>query len=372
MHRLRLHVLSILLLSALTPWYLSAETLSARVVVPEAQDLLEQRYNQVVADAVALSLRQFGFSTVENEADLEVRIESAPYPPRLHLSISAYDTASGSLVAGINGSGRTNVTLLNSVDALLDSLEGELERYIGYREGGNPYLPVPETRTLRFLNEENRPVTVTLATGEELLSTREPEAESEELTVALGSPVPLLISAPFSQAEERIVIIEDPQEPIRISDLPELERFGASLRYSLGKMVGGGLGGRWYPIPDRFFLAFESDFFLSGYGQPQTLAHSENRLLFGFRPGSPERRFRYSFSLGAGALFTLPGPEMSSYIDTYLAVGYLTLEYKLRRFVPFLRFGTNYVLPGDLNLLEEGVDTLFFNPALSLGVRYTW
>ncbi|MFW5811366.1 MAG: hypothetical protein ACOCWS_00175 [Alkalispirochaetaceae bacterium] len=372
MHRLRALLLLSLITSVLSIEVAIAETLTARVSVPEVEDLLEQRYNRVVADAVALSLRQFGFETVEAEADLEVRIESAAYPPRLHLSISAFDAASGSLVAGVNGSGRTNVTLLNSVDALLSVLEEGLARYAGYLESGNPYVPIPETRELRFVNQDNRPILVYLNTGEQLLATEEPEALSEELTVALGTTLPIAFSAPFSEELQETVVVTDLSEPIVIPDLPELERFAASLRYSFGRMVGVGVGGRWYPVPDRFYISAESDIFLSGYGMPQTILHLDNRFLIGVRPGSASRRFRYSLGTGAGVMVSLPGPEITSFVDPYLNLVNLTLEYKLRRFVPFLRLGANYVLPGNFNLVPEGVSDPYFSQALSLGVRYVW
>ncbi len=369
-------IVLLLLLGSFTPAV--AQNPRARIRIPEADNEIEGRYNQVVADTVGLSLRQLDFEIVGrgSPAELELLIESAPFPPRLHLSISAYDTASGTLVAGVNGSGRTNVTLLNSIDRFLEELEPYLLTYKTYiAEPSNPFVPVPEVRRLRFRREDNRPVQISVEHGPRLLTAKDEETVVEGYPVTLGSEVLLQYEAPYSQSRSEVIRIEDPEQQIVIPELPDKERFAAQLQYSMGKMVGFGLGGRWYALPDRAYAALETDLFLSGVGTgaPNQILHNEYRLLVGLRPGSPENRFRLDLSTGLGVLITAPlVATASSYIDPYVSVVNVAAEARLGRFRPFARIGTNYVLSTDSPILEVGTQSAFFNPAVATGVRYVW
>lgn len=348
------------------------------ITVPEATDPLEARYNQVVADTLEIAVKQLGFvrSAGSETADLDLRLESAPFPPRLHLSISAVDTASSTVVAGVNGSGRTNVTLLNSLDDLLDQLEPGL---LAYREqlaaGENPFLPVAEFRQLRFRREDNRPVEVSVVNGPPLLTLEEEEGESTAFPVSQGEEVELQFVAPYSSSLTRRIRIEDPATPIRVPELPDKERFGVQLNYSLGRMVGAGIGARWYPIVDRGYIGGETDLFFSGAtnGAPNRIIHNDYRLLLGFRPGRPENRLRVDISSGFGTLLSLTEQvNTSSYVDIYISVINLAFEARLGRFRPFIRGGVNYVIEEEFSLLETGVRTSFFNPAATTGVRFVW
>ncbi len=355
-----------------------AQNPRVRIRLPEVSDEIEGRYNQVVADTVGLSLRQLGFDMVDGQgpAELEVLIESAPFPPRLHLSISAYDTASGTLIAGVNGSGRTNVTLLNSIDQFLEELEPYLITYKEYiAEPSNPFVPIPEVRRLQFRREDNRPVEVSVIHGPRLLAAEDEEAVVEGYPVTLGSEILLQYEAPYSQPRSELIQIEDPEQQIVIPELPDKERFGAQLQYSMGKMVGFGFGGRWYPLPDRAYAALETDLFLSGVGTgaPSKILHNEYRILFGLRPGSPGNRFRLDLSTGFGMLITAPlVATASSYVDPYVSVLNAAVELRVGSFRPFARIGTNYVLSTDSPILEEGTQSSFFNPAVAAGLRLVW
>jgi hypothetical protein len=357
---------------------LPAQSPRVRMVLPEASDSVEQRYNQVVADTVALSLSELGFELVEpnREAEMEIEIESAPFPPRLHLSISAYDLESGTLVAGINGSGRTNVTLLNSIDRFVEQLEPRLREYKAYlQEADNPFVPVPEVRELRFLREDEKSVEVSLGHGPRLLTAEEEEAQLEGYRVTLGSELLLRYEAPFSQPKTEVVEIRDPSRPIVIPELPNRERFSAQLQYSMGRMVGFGFGGRWYPVPDVAFLALETDLFMSGVGTgaPNRILHNEYRLLFGWRPGLPEQRFRVDLSAGAGVLISAPlGATATTYVDPYLSFMNFGFEYRIGKLRPFARLGANYVLTEDSAMVSPGLDSMFFSAVAMIGTRYAW
>lgn len=357
---------------------LPAQSPRARIMVPEVSDEIEGRYNQVVADTVGLSLRQLGFTVVAGDApsELEILIESAPYPPRLHLSISAYDTASGSLVAGVNGSGRTNVTLLNSIDQFLEELEPLLTEYKEYlSEPSNPFVPIAEVRQLRFRRQDNRPVEVSVRHGPRILRAEDEQAVVEGYPVTVGSELFLQYEAPYSQPRSELIQIEGPLQEIVIPELPDKERFSGQLHYSLGKMVGVGFGGRWYPFPDRAYTALETDLFMSGVGTgaPSQILHNEYRLLLGYRPGSAGSRFRLDLSAGFGVLISAPlVATASSYVDPYISVINLALEVRLRRLRPFARIGSNYVLSSDSPILQAGTQSAFFNPAVAAGLRYVW
>lgn len=357
---------------------LLAQSPRVRVRLPGATDPVEQRYNQVVADTVALSLSELGFELVEpnRDAEMEVHIESAPFPPRLHLSISAYDLESGTLVAGVNGSGRTNVTLLNSIDQFVTELEPHLMEYKAYLQAQeNPLVPVAEVRELRFLREDNKSVDVTIEHGPRLLTAEEEETLVEGYRVSVGSELLLRYEAPFSQPKSELVQIQDPTRPIIIPDLPDLERFSAQFQYSMGRMVGVGFGGRWYPLPDLAYVALETDLFFSGVGTgaPNQILHNEYRLLFGWRPGSPERRFRVDLSAGAGILISAPlGATATTYVDPYISFMNLGFEYRVWKLLPFARLGANYVLSEESAILDRGMDSQFFSTVVMVGMRYPW
>lgn len=369
---------SITLLLLFPALLLMPQSPRVRMVLPEVEDDLEQRYNQVVADTVALSLSELGFELVEpnRDAEMEVQIESAPFPPRLHLSISAYDLESGTLVAGVNGSGRTNVTLLNSIDRFVEELEPHLTEYKAYlAEPENPLVPVPEVRELRFRREDNKNVEVTVRNGPLLLTAEGEEAVVEGYPVTLGSELLLQYEAPFSQSKSEVVEIREPRQTIVIPDLPDKERFSAQFQYSMGKMVGFGFGGRWYPFPDIAFVALETDLFMSGVGTgaPSQILHNEYRLLFGWRPGSPGSRFRLDFSAGAGVLISAPlVATATTYVDPYLSFMNLGFEYQIGRLRPFARLGANYVLSEESAVVSPGLDSVLFSSVVMAGMRYAW
>lgn len=365
--------LCILLISVSVASLAAQSTPSAYVRITPSTDPLENRYQTLIEDSFELALKRLGY-VLRDDGDLELRVEVAMFSPRLHLSISAHDTESGALIGGINGSGRTNVTLLNSLDELFREIEPSLITYQESRgRGESPFDAIPEIRLLRFRGAED--VRIRVNHGPILGVMDDAELEVASFPVTQGSEVELRYEKPGSYPERERVTIEEGIDAIVVPTLQPRDRVAAQLHYTLGKLVGAGAGIRYYPIPDRLFVSTESDLFFSGVSPeaPYRVLHNEYRVLLGVRIVPPGAPLRFDVSSGGGVLFSAPlVGSATPFVDPYLNVANLGVEARIGRFRPFVRGGVAYAVGGRFALWQEGINPMLLSPSVLGGLRFVW
>ena len=348
---------------------------TAVITITETEEPLTSRYHKLVVDHLALGLDRLGYSSSEEAPTIELRVEATIFEPRMHLSISAVDNESRAVIAGVNGSARTNVTLLNSLDELFAKIAPELERHRDRitAEEDNPFVGRPEVRRLRFTGDPE--VSVEVLHGPSLGVLREGSLEVTSFPVTEGSEVGLRFSKAGAYPESLLLEIDRERNVITVPELRYRDRLGVQLHYTLGKVVGAGAGIRYYALPDRLFSSVETDLFFSGVAPaaPYRVLHNEYRLLLGARIGPASFPLRFDISSGAGVFFSVPLVGTATpFLDPYISVANLGVEAQIGSFRPFLRGGAVYAIGGRFALLEQGINPMLLSPSILGGVRVAW
>lgn len=125
-----------------------------------------------------------------------------------------------------------------------------------------------------------------------------------------------------------------------------------NVNYAFPSVLGLGIGGRYYPLPDLLFLELRENIFSTGFlkndnGQ-ETMLHFDTSFLVAYYPIFPvDFPFRISIGVGGGYLASVPLKGGQHNDDWYLTMCNLSLECNLPSaalyFAPEVRFYNPWV-----------------------------
>lgn len=351
----RYHILVVLMLVLVGTSVVPAQEEPVTVVVAAAAETAAEAtaYERIIAESIGVVLVRSGFAIASiGDAATDLRWEYAilSLVPRLHMSISVRDTATGTIVSSVSGRARANVTLFNALDELVSVTVDDALRYLALnREFGDEIRPVPVAG---------------------LLPPVAPRGDDEEVVLQPAAPL-------HGTADRGVLLADGVQVPVQVrrrghyvttaparmdGTLPEPEpyrRTGLQVHTSLGRLVGAGIGARLDLIPDRAGVAGELDVYSSGVtqGAPYRVLHLEGRLLANLRllrwgPVS----LRASTGLGTVVTTFLSG-IVAPYTDLYWNVLNLTPTLHTGRQAWFARVGLNYRVASDRGFFPDGLDS---------------
>ena len=341
-------------------------TVTVRAASEVAPEL--QVYQRVVQDAMQVVLDRDGFQVVADEsAELVYSHRLVGFLPRLHVAVSVHDSRAGVHVAAVTVAARANVTLYSAVDDLLSDLNRDVQRYLLVRH-----------------DPEGRPDPVAMAGPVRLpggdLQFRDRfsgQRWEDGLVLAEGAVVPVSVSSPGYYPQGVLLEITGPAPEVPDVSLRRRSRFALQGHYGYPRLLGAGVGGRYYPVADVAHLALELGLSLSGFfgATPSQVIHLDTRVLAGFAPaGRLGWLVQPVFSTGPGlaASFVTYGElPVPPYVDLYWNVLNAGVEVGRGALRVFARLGFSYFFSGDRSLMDEGVSERFAPEALS-GVMWRW
>lgn len=324
-------------------------------------DFLDPSQTSAVAGTAGAGLAVSGFYSVQND--------------KILISVSCYETRTGSLIAGFMKTWRYNLGIYS---VLHDEMKDLLSR-LSLPVAGDTQKAVaamPLLSSMTFVSPQE---------GMEVLLAGERSAGK----ITGGR---LIFEAPGTKpgeillVEKRLAGYHSAWESVRcapvvpLSSLSRVTRMAIEAQWTFGQLIGVGAAFRYYPVPDSIFLSFS----LYPYGQVPAsqwgnwLFHADSELSAGsylvFPPDSP---FRLAASAGLGVILSKAsgsGWDLPLYVDSYLTIIGLSAELSLPGMTLFLRpelkvalgitspnlLGTNIVLAGGVF------------PPVTLGAAFKW
>ncbi len=325
------------------------------------QDFLDPSRTSSVAGTAGAGIAVSGFYSVQDD--------------RILISVSCYETRTGSLMAGFMKTWRYNLGIYS---VLHDEMKDLLSRLS---------LPTPgEARSTEETGNLLSSVTfLSSQDGMEVLLAGERSAGSIE-GGKLVFQAPGMRQGETLVVEKRLAGYHSAWESVRcapviaLSSLAHVTRMAVEAQWTFGQLIGGGAALRYYPVPDSVFLSFS----LYPYGQvPATqwgnwLFHVDSEISAGsylFFP--PDSRFRLAASAGLGVILSEAsgsGGGLPLFVDSYLNIISVSGELSLPGVIFFLRpelkmalgitspnlLGRNIVLAGGVL------------PPVTLGAVFRW
>jgi hypothetical protein len=330
----------------------------------------------VVRDTLVVVLQRRGFEVVPGggiDADLRYEYSLLGFLPRLHVGLTVCDAAAGTRIAGAMAAARGNITLYSSVDELVASLEPAVSRHMRVRadpDGGLWPVEVTEGIVLPAVDSGGRTLHFTEVVSGTTLS--------PGYTVARGVALPVRVSADGVYSEEIVFPVTNLRPRLPDVTLRPLRRFGVQLQYGFPRMIGAGVGGRYYAVPDRLYGAVELGLSMSGFYEvtPQRMVHVDPRLVVGYVPfGARGFLVQPVVSSGVGLITTFvsysddPAPR---YVDWYWNIVNVAAEGGRGRVRLYIRAGVSYFFRTEQGLWQTGLNPDAVAPELAAGTVLRW
>jgi hypothetical protein len=230
--------------------------------------------------------------------------------------------------------------------------------------------PVKETSKIRVTilsNDEG--AQVYLGSGEQAGA-----IENGKLVVEVPENIALTleIQKPGYRPNREDFDLQDRSVEIHLRPLIKKTRFGFELFTTSSQFLGLGAGFRFYVIPDFVLVKADNYIYFSKSADSDESAfafHDDLRFQIGsylFSP--PNRRFRWGAATGIGVIFSKISetPTHSSYLDLYLDLINLWLDFNWDKGAIFCRVETKYALGMGDCLLEPGFMT-GYGPQFTIG-----
>jgi hypothetical protein len=333
-------------------------------------------YAKIVGDTITVVLERRGAMvhpepTEETVLRYEYRIVG--FLPRLHVFVTVCDAVADTRIAGAMTTARGNITLYSAVDELVVALDPVVDAYIARREhpeGGVFPIPVAERVVLPTEGSEG-----TTVRYEELFSGT---VVSSDFVVAEGAVLPIRISRAGFYTEEITVPITDERQAVPSVPLRPLRRFGAELHLGYPRIAGAAIGGRYYPLPDRLFTAFELTISMTGMFEDTSgrMVHTDPRVLIGYVPlGHKRIAVQPIFSTGIGLVSTFVSYSEDTaprYFDWYWNVLNVAVEVGQGMIRPYVRGGIGYYIETERGLWQNGINPDRLTPEIVGGTVVRW
>jgi len=331
-------------------------------------------------------------------ADVRVsQLELGEVPPDLDLVVAAFykteddavviqfvlvDAVVDIVVGGVLSRQRLGLTIPTAVNAAIGDLVPALERWEADRDLLRRGPPEDKVERI-FVFGPQEDVRVRFA---ELEVGR---IEGGRLLVPfspfpVGSVIPVTLEKPGYHPQTVDVSLTDRRVETEIPALTAAATFGLSVLWTSGYATGAGLGLRYYPSPDLFYLLGEHYRFSNSAGGAREVWIADSRIALGLYFTGPQGLVRPYAELGGGFILTdleaLSGrlTDDPLYSDIFVGVS-AGVELSLGRFKPFARADVDYALGITANnllgnrWLSPPVTSLPFPiPMITLGVQHTW
>ncbi|TVR70727.1 MAG: hypothetical protein EA427_05350 [Spirochaetaceae bacterium] len=341
-------------------------------------------YERVVRDGFRVALERRGYEVIpaDQEVDpgaydldtllLQYEYTLIGFLPRLHVTVAVRDLQAGTRVTGALAVARGNITLYTSLDEILETIEPRIEGYRVRRADSirNPWPVTPAGEIVFPASAGEGGLTVMdRVTGAPI---------GEDLFVSEGAELPLRFSREGYYSRDVNVSVSGPRTEVPDPDLRRQGRFGAQLQYSYPRLIGGSVGGRYYPLPDLLYVGMELGLHMSGLPgrTPSRLTHLDPRLMVGYLPrGTEDEAVQPWFSSGLGLVTTFPSyadGDTGPYTDWYWNVLNVGVELGRRMVRLYGRLGVSYYFDTDRSLWEPGInpDLLWMEAALGTVLRW--
>ena len=312
-----------------------------------------------LAGAAGADLAVTGFYRVERD--------------RILVEIKCYNVRQKRLIAGFLERGRPGLSIYNLVNEAVLAIQPAIEAdAVSLRDLIRP--SDPRLARVELLSDDEG-AEVSYAGGKpagRIVDGR------MELTAARGRELVLEVRKKgFHPGRAAIAVADEPTQSHVLPPLVRATVWAAELSYTLGQMLGVGMGARYYPLPDRLFIGLRDYLYVQHEFERQSrpVLHNDTELLVGVYPlTEPDSLFRFGVSTGLGVIVTgFSAPDMPVFTDVYWNVLSGWLEINLRDWAFSLRVDGKYgldigenVLAGQWYLVEDSV------PPLSLGVARKW
>jgi hypothetical protein len=201
----------------------------------------------------------------------------------------------------------------------------------------------------------------------------------------VGATVPMTLSRPGYHDREVTVVLDAPFVETPLPRLFPASSVGLSLLWTSSYVRGAGVGLRFYPAADLFYLLGEYYHFANPASGGRAIRVGDARLAGGLYVLAPESVLRFFAELGGGMILTDvdadSGGRLSDepiYRDLFVGIS-VGIEANLGRWKPFLRADVDYALGVTrYNLLgnrwvSAPLTSLPFPvPMATIGVQHTW
>jgi len=289
---------------------------------------------------------------------------------RVLVSVQCYDVTAGTLISGFSHTWRFNLGFYNSLHAQISDLIQRVvfsksPRLIAIKDGIRvdqiTFTSTQEGMEVVVEGQEN----VGRIQGGSLVFT------------AQGVKAGTLLRIEKRQEGYHTVWQEVRAAPqIALTPIPKKNHFAVEAEWTAGEVAGAGVGLRWYPVPDWFFLGLSEYLFT----QVPTVSagtwpfHSDSTLLLGlylFLP--PQSPFRMGIATGGGIFLTALPDAGVLFTDVYANLLDIFFELRAGNVRLFARAEGKLTLGIGNNLLGSRVVTWNSSlPPFTFGVVIPW
>lgn len=342
------------------------------VLVPDTDWQLEQDHLEIdsadlvlgpnalaIGSAVAADVVATGFYRVDPERQ------------RILIEVKFYEVSQQRLIGSVIRSGRLGLAVYNTVNSAVLEVISKLKQ---------PLPPLPKAVVRR--DQSIRDLTLLSdIEGAEIALAGEPVG-----TIFDGRLVVPTVTAPIIKVEQskegyhpksQVITLGPLVDTVSLPPLLKASQWGSEVLWTIGQTLGLGLGLRYYPAPDLWYLSFDDYYYVQHTLTDGALPvhHSDARLLVGrYLLRGPEKAFRFGVASGLGGIatwFTIP--DQPFYVDLYISPINMFVEWNRDRWALFFRAEGRYSIGFSKGILGRGWLSVGDGPPpLTFGVMRKW
>lgn len=353
--------------------------------------------DQPLADILSRSLRlefeNAGFDVVEGQlsagapldlaaergADLAVLGFAGYTDERFVVSVRAHEVTTRAVVGAAVGFARSDLAVFNLTRRLYSDLAPGLER-VAARISGGGVLDVAGGEAVSspvVLTSPDDGMEVWLGGSVRAGKIANGRLQLPYIPFEPGQNVYLRKRKPGYYPDSEAIVVSEGDAVVSLEPLRPKTRFAATVTYTTGQMLGGGVGLRAYLRPDWSFVAAETYGYVQSVapGRVTPLYHQDFKVTVGRYFAFPRTsRFRFGAHTGIGTTITFrSGADTGTYRDPYLELLGVWAELNFPEVAFFVSPAARWSLGGSAGLLPRGlISSGAVEPFVSIGTIVKW